>query len=50
MPALSKVTFFSTDEQALRKVLEGDDAVDWSSHNMIAGELRALADRLLINK
>lgn len=49
MPALPTVTLFSTDEQALRKVLEGDSAVDWSSSNLIAGELRALANRLLIN-
>lgn len=48
MPALPKVSLFSTDEQALRKVLEGDSAIDWSSHNWIAGELRALANRLLI--
>lgn len=37
MPALPKVSLFSTDEQALRKVLEGDSAVDWSSDNLIAG-------------
>lgn len=49
MPALPVVSLYSTDEQALRKVLEGDSAVDWSSHNLIAGELRALADRLLID-
>lgn len=49
MPALPTVSLFSTDEQALRKVLEGDSAVDWSSYNLIAGELRALVNGVLVN-
>ncbi|XP_075875008.1 glycine N-acyltransferase-like protein 3 [Nelusetta ayraudi] len=36
-PPFQMMSFFSADEKALKKFLEGDSAVDWSSPYIIAG-------------
>lgn len=41
------MSFFSTDEKALKKFLEGDSAVDWSSPYIIAGELWAVQRNII---
>lgn len=41
------VSFFSADEKALKKFLEGDSAVNWSSPYIIAGELWAVQRNIL---
>lgn len=33
----NKVSYYSTDEQALRKILTDDDMVDWSTYFVIGG-------------
>lgn len=35
------VSYYSTDEQILRKMLAEENAVDWSTYFLIGGELRA---------
>lgn len=34
---MDKVSYYSTDEQALRKILTDDDVVDWSTYFVIGG-------------
>lgn len=34
---MNKVSYYSTDEQALRKILTDDDVVDWSTYFLIGG-------------
>lgn len=34
---MNKVSFYNTDEQALRKLLTDDDVVDWNTYFVIGG-------------
>lgn len=43
-----QVTYYSMDDQILRKMLTEDNVIDWSTHFLIAGECRALKIRCLV--
>lgn len=45
---MKKVTYYSMDEQILRKMLSEENAIDWSTYFLIAGEFRALKIRCLV--
>lgn len=39
---MKKVTYYSMDEEILRKMLTEENAIDWSTYFLIGGELCAL--------
>lgn len=39
---MKKVTYYSMDEQGLRRMLTEENAIDWSTYFLIGGEFRAL--------